>query len=95
MFLLSQENEAAIESKVSKYLLLLDPSCLFLGTVINLAVSLTAYKQDIYEYFSRASQEHHGPLNQFIKDTVEEISFLRWERNFHQNDLADRCLKVC
>jgi hypothetical protein len=78
-FVLSPEIETAIESKVYKYLLLLRPPSLFLRSVIDTAISLTAYKMDIYKNFSRVDQDHQELLNHFFEDSVKEMNFLRKE----------------
>ena len=92
-FPLSQKSEAAIESKVDQHLLQLKPLYLPLRQVINLAINLTVLKADIYKNFSHTVQEDHEFLNSLLEDNVEEISFLRQERSFHQNRL-DAYLKV-
>ena len=85
LFPLSQESEIAIKSKVYKYLLQLMSPRLFLRAVINLAMSLTAYKMDIYEYFSHTDRRHYELLNNFFEGSVEEMKFLRREMEFYQN----------
>ncbi|MEI7999433.1 MAG: hypothetical protein WCH62_08015, partial [Candidatus Omnitrophota bacterium] len=87
-FLLSKENEIAIESKINKYLLLLDPKYLQLDGVLNLSVRLTSNKKDIYEYLSRTSQEHYASLSKFVKDSVEEMDFLQREISVHQRGMV-------
>jgi len=78
-FVLSAEQQMAIESKVYKYLLLLRPPDLFLRSVINTAISLTAYKMDIYKNFSRIDHGHQELLNHYFEDSVKEMNFLRKE----------------
>lgn len=85
IFSLSQKSEAAIESKVYKYLLQFKPPYLSLRAVINLAIHLTAFKMDIYKYLSRTVHEHRELLNNLFEDNVEEMNFLCHEKNFHQN----------
>jgi hypothetical protein len=93
IFSLSQKSEEAIERKVYKYLFQFKPPYLSLKAVINLAIHLTAFKMDIYKYFSHTIQEHRGLLNGFIEENLEEMDFLCQEKNFHQNRL-DAYLKV-
>jgi len=85
MFPLSPKSEVAIEDKVNNHLLHLKPSHLTLRELINLSINLTVLKMDIYKYFFHTVQEHHELLNSLLEDNVEEMYFLRHERNFHQN----------
>jgi hypothetical protein len=89
VFPLSQSSEIAIEDKLYKYQLQLSPPNLFLSSVLDLAVNLSAHKIDIYRYLSLKDHEHRKLLNQFIEDSREEMIFLCRERNFHQNCWED------
>ncbi|MBF0504375.1 MAG: hypothetical protein HQL14_04650 [Candidatus Omnitrophica bacterium] len=85
LFPLSKERETAIASKVYQYLLQLKSPHLFLRAVINLAMSLTAYKTDIYKEFCATDREHRELLSIFLQDSMEEMKYLRREMEFHQN----------
>jgi len=85
IFPLSQKSEAAIEGKVSQYLLQLKPTYLSLKEIINLISNFTAFKVDLYKHFSRTVHEHRDSLNSFLQDNIEEMYFLNQEKNFHQN----------
>jgi hypothetical protein len=93
IFPLSQKSEAAIENKMYKYLLQYRLPYLSLKEVINLAIHLTAFKMDIYKYFSHTAQEDHGFFNNLFEDIVEEMNFLCMEKKFHQHRL-EAYLKV-
>lgn len=87
IFPISEKSEVAIENRIYKYLLQLNPSHLPLKAVMNLDINLTALAIDIYKHFSRTFQEHHGLLKNFLEDNVEEMDFLCQEKQLHQNRL--------
>jgi len=93
IFLFSPKSEAAIESKMYKYLLQFRLPYLSLREVINIAIHLTAFKIDIYKYLSHAIPGYHEPLNSILTDNVEEMDFLWHEKDFHQHR-SDAYLKV-
>ena len=98
-FALSAENEISIKSKLYKYLLMLSPPYLFLRAVVNLAISLTSYKIDIYRYFSRRNRKHNEVFNSLLQDSIKEMDFLRHESKSYENnpggiDLKDSLEKV-
>ncbi len=85
IFKLYQKSEVTIESKVNQYLLRLKPSYLSLSEIINVIINFTAFKIDLYKYFSRTVQGHQRLLNNFLQDNIEEMYFLDQEKNFHKN----------
>jgi len=86
IFLPSSASEMIIQSKVAQCLIPLRSPHLAILEVFDLAVSLTAYKIDIYKYFFRMEQGHNDLLNDCVQDSKEEMNFLRQERKFYQNN---------
>lgn len=91
----SLEVESRIEKRIQEYLVNLDPVRLSLSGVVNLSISLAAHKMDIYKYMQRTHSKHHYFFfNRLIEDSLEEMHFLRMEKEFHQKSPAQIQIKI-
>jgi len=87
IFSLSASHKNIINNKVNDYVLKLKPLQLSMRALINVAINLNHFKLDIYKHLNPLTEEHRGLLYNFLEENMEEIDFLRQEKNFHENRL--------